>query len=160
MAIHISDDLIGSGGGVYSPATLVEGGLAWGMEMLADLFDCDGDRLDDVEFIARFAVDLCDVIGMRRYGEPQVPVFGLADPKTAGPSLVQLIETSLVSAHFARRWGGGFVALNIHSCKPFDPVEAAEFAKERFDAGSMSVRVVARGLQLVMRDVTPEDFVA
>jgi S-adenosylmethionine/arginine decarboxylase-like enzyme len=133
--------------GVYSPAHLVETGRAWGMEALVDMFDCDPHRIDDVAFIARFATDLCRVIGMRAYGEPQVPVFGLADPKTVGPSLVQLIETSLVSAHFAKHWDH-FVALNIHSCKAFNADDAAEFAKHRFRAGSMSVRVFARGVRL------------
>lgn len=103
----------------------------FGQELVLDLYECDVQKISDGEHIKNFAIKLCDeVIMMKRYGEPQVPLFGLESPITAGYSLVQLIETSLVSAHFSPYKKA--VYLNIFSCKWFDADAAAKFAADWF----------------------------
>jgi S-adenosylmethionine decarboxylase len=105
----------------------------FGQELVLDLYGCDPKKITDGEYIKQFVIKLCDeVIMMKRYGEPQVPFFGEETPITAGYSLVQLIETSLVSAHFSEYKKA--VYLNIFSCKWFDAEAAAEFAAKWFDA--------------------------
>ena len=127
------------------PMTLVETRQAYGAELLLDLFGCDPRTIGSGERIAAYAVELCDVIGMKRFGDPVVPYFGLADPKTAGYSLVQLIETSLVSAHFSTAWHD-FAAVNVHSCMPFDVPRVVEFSVGFFGAARRSFQVLARGV--------------
>lgn len=115
----------------------------YGQELRVDLYGCDLKKISNGEYIKKFAIELCDkVILMKRYGEPQVPYFGLESPITAGYSLVQLIETSLVSAHFSEFKKA--VYLNVFSCKWFDVDKTAEFAKNWFGATSFRKRVSQR----------------
>jgi len=72
----------------------------WGVSSCIDLYDCDLHVMQDADAIKRFVRELCDLIKMRRFGETQVVRFG-DDPRVTGFSMTQLIETSLVSAHFA-----------------------------------------------------------
>jgi S-adenosylmethionine/arginine decarboxylase-like enzyme len=66
---------------------------------------------------------------MRRFGETLVVHFG-EEERVAGYSMVQLIETSLISAHFANLTNT--VYLDVFSCKPYDPDVVADFAKQFF----------------------------
>ena len=107
----------------------------WGIASSIDIYDCDPERIRSAEFIRQFVVDLCDLIEMKRFGETQVVHFG-EDEKVAGFSMVQLIETSLISAHFANLTNATY--LDVFSCKPYDPEVARDFA-ERYFMGSSSI---------------------
>jgi S-adenosylmethionine decarboxylase len=85
--------------------------------------------------------ELCDLIKMRRFGETQVVRFG-DDPRVTGFSMTQLIETSLISAHFADN--SRAIYLDVFSCAPYDPNEAADFAARFFKAQRCNVQVVGR----------------
>jgi S-adenosylmethionine decarboxylase len=85
--------------------------------------------------------ELCDLIKMRRFGETQVVRFG-DDPRVTGFSMTQLIETSLISAHFADN--SRAIYLDVFSCAPYDPDEAARFAARFFKASRYTVQVVRR----------------
>ena len=76
-----------------------------------------------------FARDLCDLLGVRRFGDPHIVRFG-DDPVVYGYSMVQLIETSLVSAHFVE--STNTVYLDVFSCKWYDVDVAVEFARTFF----------------------------
>lgn len=114
----------------------------FGQELVLDLYQCDPKKISDGKHIRQFAIKLCDLIKMKRFGEPLVPHFGHRDPLTSGYSLVQLIETSSITAHFSDYKRS--VYLNIFSCKWFDPVHAAEFAKEWFGAQRVRRKFLAR----------------
>ena len=111
----------------------------WGIASSIDIRDCDPERIRSAEFIRQFVVDLCELIEMKRFGETQVVHFG-ENEKVAGFSMVQLIETSLLSAHFANLTNATY--LDVFSCKPYDPEVVRAFAQERF-GGSSSVMHVA-----------------
>ncbi len=105
----------------------------FGQELTLDLYDCDLATISSGEKIKEFVITLCDkVIMMKRYGEPLIPNFGHDSPITSGYSLVQLIETSMVSAHFSEYKRA--VYLNIFSCAWFDPVKTEEYCKNFFGA--------------------------
>ena len=70
---------------------------------------------------------------MTPYGLPTIVRFG-EDPVVCGYSLVQLIETSNITAHFAEDTNS--IYLDIFSCKDYDSEEAADFTKEFFEAES------------------------
>jgi S-adenosylmethionine decarboxylase len=97
--------------------------------------------MQDAEAIKDFVRQLCDRIKMRRYGETQVVYFG-DDPRVTGFSMTQLIETSLISAHFAD--ASCAVYLDVFSCAPYEPEEVARFASEFFKARRHHLHVVAR----------------
>ena len=74
-------------------------GKAWGICTSVDLHDCIPERIRDPKQIEDYVVQLCELIEMKRYGACQIVNFG--EGRVAGYSMVQLIETSLISGHFA-----------------------------------------------------------
>jgi len=101
----------------------------WGMAASIDIYNCDPATIRDADKIRQFVRELCDLIEMKRFGETQVVHFG-EDERVAGYSMIQLIETSLISAHFANLTNT--VYLDVFSCKPYDPVKAERFALKFF----------------------------
>ena len=106
----------------------VEGEL-WGLATSIDIYNCDPDKIRDADAIRRFVAELCELIEMRAYGETIVVHFG-EEERVAGYSMVQLIETSLISAHFANLTNA--VYLDVFSCKLYDPATVADFAQAFF----------------------------
>lgn len=114
---------------------------SWGVSSAIDLYECDLSLMQNADAIREFVVLLCDRIKMRRFGETQVVFFG-DEPRVQGFSMTQLIETSLVSAHFAD--ASRAIYLDVFSCAPYDPEDAAKFAKEYFKAARYELNVVHR----------------
>lgn len=114
---------------------------AWGMSLSLDLHDCDPETIRSAEKIKQFVVELCDLIDMKRFGECNVVHFG-EDEKVAGFSMTQLIETSLISAHFANATNTTY--LDVFSCKEYDPMVVAKFAQEFFKAKNFTHNFVLR----------------
>lgn len=101
----------------------------WGIASSIDVYNCDGETIRSAEKIKEFVAKLCEVIEMKRFGETMVVHFG-EEERVAGFSMVQLIETSLISAHFANMTNT--VYLDVFSCKPYDIKIVEEFAREFF----------------------------
>jgi len=110
----------------------------WGLYCSVDLKNCSPEAVRDEKGIKNFVVQLCDLIKMKRFGETQVVNFG-EDEKVAGFSMVQLIETSLISGHFANLTNS--IYLDVFSCKTYPPRVVAEFAKNYFGADSFELEV-------------------
>lgn len=113
----------------------------WGVSSCIDLYDCDLQLMQDEAAIKRFVRELCDLIKMRRFGETQVVRFG-DDPRVTGYSMTQLIETSLISAHFVDI--SKAIYLDVFSCSSYDPHAVADFAARFFKAQRSNVQVVQR----------------
>jgi S-adenosylmethionine/arginine decarboxylase-like enzyme len=108
---------------------------AWGLACSFDIYGCNPETIRDAEAIRRFVYELCELIEMRRFGDCVVVDFG-EDERVAGFSMTQLIETSLISAHFAN--ASNTTYLDVFSCKPYDPATVEEFAV-RFFGGSRCI---------------------
>ena len=113
----------------------------WGIASAIDIYNCNPFKIRDAETIKRFVVELCELIQMRRFGETQVVHFG-EDEKVAGFSMVQLIETSLISAHFANLTNT--VYLDVFSCKAYDTEVVRNFAQNFFDGQTSRINVTMR----------------
>ena len=110
----------------FSPADIEN---AWGLACSFDIYDCNPGTIRDAEEIKRFVNELCDLIEMKRFGECVVVNFG-EDERVAGYSMTQLIETSLISAHFAN--ASNTTYLDVFSCKLYDPAVVERFATAFF----------------------------
>ncbi len=119
---------------------------AWGLLTSIDLFECDPDLIRDGEAIKRYIIELCELIDMKRFGEPIVVRFG-KDPRVQGYSAVQLIETSCISGHFAE--DSNSVYIDIFSCKFYDQEKAVEFTKDFFKGETSEFNVTVRGEDIV-----------
>ena len=113
----------------------------WGMASAIDIYDCDPNLIRDADAIRYFVAELCDLIEMKRFGETQVVHFG-EDERVAGYSMVQLIETSLISAHFANQTNA--VYLDVFSCKPYNPQTVREFSQAFFRGCRSTLQVALR----------------
>ena len=114
----------------------------FGWELILDLEGCSPEKISSKESIAKYAEDLCQIIGMKPYGQAQIPYFGHSSEHTKGFSLVQFIESSCITGHFSESTATAYI--NVFSCKPFDPDQAAQFTASYFDAGHIHSRLLIR----------------
>jgi S-adenosylmethionine/arginine decarboxylase-like enzyme len=113
----------------------------WGIASSIDIYDCDPGTIRKADAIRRFVVELCELIEMKRFGETQVVHFG-EDDRVAGFSMVQLIETSLISAHFANLTNTTY--LDVFSCKTYDPEIVRGFSQSYFGGSRSKLTVTMR----------------
>jgi len=119
---------------------LIGEGKAWGLSTSVDLQDCRPETIRDRDHIEAYVIALCELIGMKRYGDCQIVHFG--DGRVAGYSMIQLIETSLISGHFANDTNRAY--LDIFSCKGYDAVVVEEFSRKFFGARSSTISITLR----------------
>jgi len=113
----------------------------WGVQTSVDIYGCNPEIIRDAEKIKRFVIQLCELIDMRRFGECIVVHFG-EDERVAGYSMIQLIETSLISGHFANLTNAAYI--DVFSCKPYDSEQVAQYAKNYFQGDYHSMHIVHR----------------
>lgn len=116
-------------------------GAYWGLSTNVDLYDCNPDFIRDAKKIKEYVYELCEFIKMKRFGECTVVNFG-ADEKVAGFSMTQLIETSLISGHFANITNNAY--LDVFSCSFYSPDEVAEFSRKFFQAKKVQMNYTLR----------------
>ena len=90
--------------------------------------------------IGNFTRDLVKRIDMVAYGDPQIVMFGTGNKK--GYTLIQLIETSNIAAHFVEE--NNSMYLDVFSCKDFDPEVVKEAVNEFFDAQKFKTTLMLR----------------
>ncbi|KUK50245.1 MAG: S-adenosylmethionine decarboxylase [candidate division TA06 bacterium 32_111] len=113
----------------------------WGLLTSIDLHNCNPDIIRDADAIKRYVDELCQLIEMKKFGDTQVVNFG-EDERVAGYSMTQLIETSLISGHFANLTNNAYI--DIFSCKYYDPQIAADFTQKYFQAKDIKIHYVLR----------------
>lgn len=113
----------------------------WGISTSIDIYDCNPETIRSAPAIRQFVIELCELIDMKRFGETQVIHFG-EDEKVAGYSMVQLIETSLISAHFANLTN--VVYLDVFSCKAYDVESVRKFSQEYFGGSRSNISTTNR----------------
>lgn len=113
----------------------------WGIASSIDIYGCNPETIRSAEKIKEFVAKLCDLIEMKRFGETLVVHFG-EEERVAGFSMVQLIETSLISAHFANLTNT--VYLDVFSCKPYDLKVVEKFARAFFGGKRCMTHVKCR----------------
>lgn len=87
----------------------------WGYHLIIDAGRCCPRSIRSKLIIDQFARQLVKDIEMIPFGEPQIQHFGSGNK--AGYTLVQLIETSNICAHFVEETDDMY--LDVFSCKPF-----------------------------------------
>ncbi len=117
----------------------------WGMHLIIDMEECNYKLINDRKNIYNFSKSLVKKIKMNPYGEPIIEHFATNNPKASGFSLVQLIETSNICAHFAENTNS--VYLDIFSCKTFLPEKAIEVSKKFFAPNRINSKIIFRGLK-------------
>jgi len=114
----------------------------YGKELILDLIDCDPKIIRSKDKILEYIDRVCELIIMKRYGNPIIERFGFGKDYSAGYSVVQLIETSSITGHFSELWNSAYI--NIFSCKLFDDKITTAFTKKFFKAKKIKNRVLIR----------------
>ncbi len=114
---------------------------SWGILTSIDLHECNGETIRSAEKIRQYTEELCDLIKVTRFGEPTIVHFGEKE-EIAGYSLVQLIETSLVSGHFANATNAAYI--DVFSCAYYEPQVVVDFSKQFFEAKDTTARTILR----------------
>ena len=113
----------------------------WGVLTSVDIYSCDPGTIRSADLIERFVHELCDLVGMKPFGKCQVVHFG-EEERIQGFSMTQLIETSLISGHFANASNTAY--LDLFSCKFYEPREVAEFAMAFFKGRHYKMQISVR----------------
>ena len=107
---------------------------------MLDCAGCNHEKITSAENITEFAKKLVERIDMVAYGEPQVVNFGSGNK--AGYTLVQLIETSNICAHFVNE--NDTMYLDVFSCKPYDDEIVIATVEQYFDAKYVRPNYITR----------------
>lgn len=105
----------------------------WGYHLRINAGNCNRAAITDAQVVADFTRALVERIDMVAYGEPQIVHFG--EGNKAGFTLIQLIETSNIAAHFCNDTGD--VYLDVFSCKEFSNEAVVDCFLEFFDAATL-----------------------
>lgn len=106
---------------------------SWGYHLMLDCGSAPIEKIADYDNIYKFVKQLVKDIDMIAYGEPQIVKFG--NGNKAGYTLIQLISTSNIAAHFCEENGDFY--LDVFSCKPFDPAIVIDLVDEYFKPASV-----------------------
>ncbi len=114
----------------------MQGQSTWGQHLILDLGECN-DNITRKESIRDFVAELVDRIDMVAYGQPIIEHFATHSQEAAGYSLVQLIETSAITAHFSDY--NRDVYLDVFSCKSFDWNAVIQVIDKYFEPRSIHI---------------------
>jgi S-adenosylmethionine/arginine decarboxylase-like enzyme len=114
--------------------------MSWGFHTAIDLARCKPGLIRCPINIANFTKHLVKKIDMKAYGEPQIVMFGEGNKK--GYTLVQLIETSNITAHFCEETNDAYI--DIFSCKPYLVSDALQSITMHFEPEDYRVQYLER----------------
>lgn len=100
----------------------------WGIHVVSNIWRCNPYSIRDATNIYNFNKALVERIDMKAYGPPQIVHFGTGNK--AGYTLVQLIETSNICAHFVEETND--IYLDVFSCKPFNMSDVEAVVRRYF----------------------------
>jgi S-adenosylmethionine/arginine decarboxylase-like enzyme len=114
--------------------------MSWGYHLMIDAAGCVPQSIRCSSNINAFAKRLVHKIDMVAFGDPQIVMFGSGNKK--GYTLVQLIETSNITAHFCEETND--VYIDVFSCKPFETKDVMEVVDHSFGPKRKNVQFIVR----------------
>jgi S-adenosylmethionine/arginine decarboxylase-like enzyme len=114
--------------------------MYWGYHLMLDCSRCN-ENVKDKDQIYLFVKELIDAIDMVAHGEPIIEYL-LPGEVNAGYSLMQLITTSNICAHFVDSDNSAYI--DIFSCKEFDKEIAQAVVKKYFGPERFQINYLTR----------------
>ena len=105
----------------------------WGYHLILDCGQCDSVKMSDYNNVDTWIRKLVQDIDMQPIGEPRIEYTAAEFPDKAGFTVVQVIVTSSIVAHFVD--GLGQIYLDVFSCKPFDISVVEQSMNNHFSCG-------------------------
>jgi S-adenosylmethionine decarboxylase len=118
--------------------------MAFGYQLLIDLYDCQADACDDLGMCYQFLDEIVIHLHVEKQAPPSLFRTDAARaPHMAGLSgWVPLLESSVVIHTLTNI---RYVSLDIFSCKCFDQQSAIDFTRSYFAPRRVESRLVLRG---------------
>lgn len=123
--------------------------IPFGELLIIDAYECDPNKLNDMELCLKVLNDLTKITNMRKISEPYIvqsagnETLGGKDP--GGYSGFLIIEESHISIHtFVNR---GFLTIDIYSCKSFSSEGVLEYIQALYKPKDIDVLKLGRGLK-------------
>lgn len=113
----------------------------WGHHLILDCSGCDPERIRDPVLLDQWIRQLVIDIGMKAHGEPVITYNG-EEPYHSGYTVVQIITTSSIVAHFIDNPASCY--LDVFSCRPFDTEKIKANMKKTFDTQRMRQYFITR----------------
>ncbi len=107
----------------------------WGYHLILDCGGCDRELMSDAQHVERWIRQLVQDIGMQPIGEPRIEYTAAEFADKAGFTVVQVIVTSSIVAHFVDNLQQ--IYLDVFSCKQFDYDTVKHSMQHWFGAASM-----------------------
>ena len=119
--------------------------MAWGYMLSLDCAGCEPSSIRSTRVIEKFVKELVKEIDMVAYGEPQIVHFG--SENKAGYTLVQLIETSNIVAHFCNEDNAMFI--DVFSCKSFSTSKVFKVVNKYFNCKQIVDHYIERSIPVI-----------
>jgi S-adenosylmethionine/arginine decarboxylase-like enzyme len=121
--------------------------MPWGYHLAVNAARCCPRSIRNADHITSFTHALVNRIRMVPFGDPQVVHFGI-DNK-AGYTLVQLIQTSNICAHFVEETND--IYLDVFSCKDFKEEDVRAVVSDYFKPGRIDARLLIRDVDTPLK---------
>ena len=128
----------------------------FGPHLMLDCYGCKEEMMKDKKAILGFLNSLVDHISMTKIAEPFIVPFK-GNPKTfdnGGVSAMVIIAESHISIH-TFPGNGGYLNIDIFSCKEFDVKGAVDFVTQHFSPQRTEKRLLTRGRHFAREEVVP-----
>ena len=107
----------------------------WGYHLILDCGQCDVAKMKDKDNVTDWITKLVPAIDMKPIGPPRVEYTAAEFPSKAGFTVVQVIITSDITAHFVDNLAQ--IYIDVFSCKPYDQSIVEESVRTHFGAKKM-----------------------
>jgi S-adenosylmethionine decarboxylase len=121
--------------------------VPWGYHLIIDAFGCNTSKIQCKNVISQFSRRLVKDIDMKAFGQPIIVRFG--EGNKLGFTLVQLIETSNITAHFCEETNNAFI--DVFSCKKFETKPVLKAVFETFEATKIDSSFLIRNGSKVLK---------
>lgn len=112
----------------------------WGQHLILTARRCNPTAIRCKNTIDMFSRKLVKRIEMVPFGEPRIHLFGEGDK--AGYTLIQLIETSNIVAHFVDEYND--IHLDVFSCKSFYAKDVEDEVYKSFYPEEITYQTILR----------------
>jgi S-adenosylmethionine decarboxylase len=121
--------------------------MAYGYQLLLDLYECDPEACDDLSLCYRYLDEMVAHLGMSKQAPPSIfRTDASSVPQHAGLSgWVPLIESSIVIHTLVP---DAYISIDVYSCQPFDYDNAITFTQSFFRPQKLGSQTLIRGSDL------------
>ncbi|MBW2993654.1 adenosylmethionine decarboxylase, partial [Candidatus Woesearchaeota archaeon] len=114
-----------------------------GNHLIIDAYECDKDRLNDIEFIKTILNELPDIIKVKKLSEPTVISHTAENPEESGITGYVIIAESHISIHTYPE--KSYFSFDVFSCREFDTEKILIYLKQKLNPEKFETHLFKRG---------------